>query len=47
MHSISASSYDDKDALKSKSFGIFRVVAHYLCSVCYVLNTHATSHPSS
>ena len=35
IHSVSASSYDDKDALESKFFGILRQV--FMLSMIYVL----------
>ena len=35
IHSVSASSYDDKDALKSKSFGILRQL--FMLCMIYVL----------
>jgi paired amphipathic helix protein Sin3a len=42
IHSVSASSYDDKDALKSKSWNITLVIAHHLFSllsmVCKILH---------
>ena len=46
IHSVSASSYDDKDALKSKSFGILRQL-FMLCMIYVLLHIRVLRQSSS